>query len=97
MLLIWEANITAFNFRYIFYCKKNCYIESGKELSEKKGFAIIKEFLLKIREKLFKSTRTFYRLIIKIKDKLLQDGKKDKRYKKKTAFDILKDAVISID
>ena len=53
--------------------------------------------MLKIREKLFKSTRTFYRIVIKIKDKLLQDGKKDKRYKKKTAFDILKDAVILKD
>lgn len=44
----------------------------------------------KIREKIFKSARTFYRLIIRIKDKLFKDGKKDKRYKKETVFDILR-------
>lgn len=50
--------------------------------------------MLNIRAKIFKSVQTFYRLLIKIKDKILQGGKKSKRHRKDTSFDILKKAFL---
>lgn len=76
-----------------FTLKKNCNLENGKELSEKKGFEIIKEFMLNIREKIFKGKETLYKLMIKIKRRILQGGKKSNRYGKDTPFDILKKVI----
>ena len=53
--------------------------------------------MLNIRQKIFKGTQTLYRLIIKIANKLLQGGKKSRRHKKDTAFDILKKASMGVD
>jgi hypothetical protein len=74
-----------FQMRFLLYKKKQ------KEASEFKIVGIIKEYLVKIQEALFtRISRNLMKVFEAIYEIIEKNGRKSRRYKKKTVFDILR-------
>ena len=66
--------------------------KSGKELSEYKAVYMIQSYFLSIYNAIQKSTQEVSKILFRLFRLLVQNGRKSRRYEKKTVFDIL-DAV----
>lgn len=74
--------------------KKITYEEKGKELSEIKSFAIVKEFFPKIREKIFKGELLLFAFLNKIMVSLLKHGRKSTKKGRKSTSSIIENVRI---
>ncbi len=79
------SSMITFQMRFLLYKKKQ------KEASEFKIVGIIKEYLVKIQEALFtRISRNLMKVFEAIYEIIEKNGRKSRRYKKKTVFDILR-------
>jgi len=69
--------------------KKITYEENGKEISEIKSFAIVKEFFSEIRGKIFKGEVVIFNFLKRIMKSILRYGKKSTKKGKKSTSSIV--------